>query len=257
MHVDSCIFITRRILNPSLQTGKQQHQPRKTVTISLKHLPRRAYHWLQWHLQWRSVEYATARQNRTSLWFLLVCVLALCSMYIRAVCRDGLRVQTLRNVNCVNMSSAWNPRWSLSQRLVMVCTLLNNLKVHKLHKHCSTVHLKLHHNRVSCACTTCTCIVFLYYCDQNLMELVDHGSSVITGLYLQLMGIIIGKLICVWVSHKKDLEFGRIQAIETPGARERARVKDKQMNTFMKYHTFELWVKDLICKRSYVHVHKF
>lgn len=89
------------------------------------------------------------------------------------------------------------------------------------------------------------------------MELVDHGSSVITGLYLQLMGIIIGKLICVLVSHKKDLEFGRIQAIETPGARERARVKDKQMNTFMKYHTFELWVKDLICKRSYVHVHKF
>ena len=114
------VFLTYRIPNQSLQTCKHQYQPRKTATISLKHHPRRVYRWLQWHHQWRSVEYATVRQSQTNLWFLLVCVLALCSMFIRAVCRDGLRVQTQRNVNCVNMSSAWNPRWSPSQRLVML-----------------------------------------------------------------------------------------------------------------------------------------
>ena len=120
VYVDSCIFMTHRILNQSLQTGKQQYQPRTTATRNLKHHQRRAYQWLQCHPQQRSVEYATVKQSQTSLWFLLVFVLALYSMYIRAVCKDGLRVQTLRNVNCVNTSSAWNPRWSLSQRLVML-----------------------------------------------------------------------------------------------------------------------------------------
>ena len=112
------MFLTRRILNQSLQTCKHLYQPRKTVTISPKHHPRRAYRWLQLHHQWRSAEYATVRQSQINLWFLLVCVPALCSMYIRAVCRDGLRVRTQRNANCVNMSSAWNPRWSPLQRFV-------------------------------------------------------------------------------------------------------------------------------------------
>ena len=62
--------------------------------------------------------------NLTSPWFLLACVLAHYSLYTRAVFRGGLRVQTLKNVNCVNTSLSWSLKWSLLQRLVTLTIII-------------------------------------------------------------------------------------------------------------------------------------
>ena len=72
--------------------------------------------------------------------------------------------------------------------------MLNNLKVHKLHKYCSTVQLKLHHIRVGCLyCTYYVCTVVTKI-KGNLWNVVLHLT--LACIILQLIGSIISKLQC-------------------------------------------------------------
>ena len=51
-----------------------------------------------------------------SHWSDHVSALALWCLFIKVVCKNGSKVLTLKNVNCVNMNSTWRPRLNRLER---------------------------------------------------------------------------------------------------------------------------------------------